>query len=262
MSSTPTTCSPAPISTSPRRSEHAASERESKRAASSPSPPTRRRAWPRSRSPAGCSRSISTREPRTRSRQKGRCSTPGRIRPARGWRTSRGVRCASRISTAPRRHHRGPRPERVVGFSRVHRGRGDGTATRVLVVAGGRPSRGVPGRHHERRPLASHRPRGSVGQPDRTRVSGGRHRERRCGARGHRSRRRDEVPRLGPRELPVSRLGAMEGRTAAHVPRAVTRPALDAGARGRHDHARHAGRRRGPGRLVGRGGARVPRLGR
>ena len=44
---------------------------------------------------------------------------------------------------------------------------------------------------------------------------------------------------------------------AAHVPRAVTRPALDAGARGRPGDARHARRERGPRRRVGRDRARV-----
>ena len=59
-------------------------------------------------------------------------------------------------------------------------------------------------------------------QPDRARVSRGGHGERGRGARSHQPRRRHEVLGMGPRDLSLSRLGAVEPRAAADVPRAVT----------------------------------------
>ena len=250
-----------PTPTSPRRSAPAASGLESRPAASSRSRPIDEASSPRLRSRAGCSRSTCSPAPRVRSRPRDRCSIRGPIRRASVSPTSRVGRSASPTSTDTDADHRGPRPERVVGVGRVHRRRGDGPHPRLLVVARRRSRRGVPRRHHERRPLASDRSSRSVGHAQRARLSGGRDDQRRRRARGDRSRRRDEVPRMGSRDLSVPRLGAVERRRAAHVPRAVARPAIDAGARGRYDVARDTCRRGRPRSRVGRARARVPRVG-
>ncbi len=129
------------------------------------------------------------------------------------------------VRRRPRRHdadHRGSRSERVLGFRRVHRRRGDGALPRLLVGSGWRPCRRVQGRHLERRPLPPRRPCRPVDAAHRARVSRGGHGERGRGARSHQSRRRHEVLGMGPRDLSLSRLGAVEPRTAADVPRAVT----------------------------------------
>ena len=141
-SPTPTTCSPGgDLDLPPAGAGAAANGPASRRAASSPSPPTRRPSWPRSRSPAGCSWPVST-GGRARAPGEGAgvrprpdpTGPPGRVR-------LRAVRFASRISTArPRHSSRTRRPERLVGFGRVHRGRGDGPDARLLVVARRRPS--------------------------------------------------------------------------------------------------------------------------
>ncbi len=67
---------------------------------------------------------------------------------------------------------------------------------------------------------------------------------------------------MGSRHLSLLGVRAVERWRATHIPRAVTRSAIHTSARGGSDDARDERGRRGPRRRVGRGRARISRVGR